>query len=158
DYDLWLRLSERFLLANLAEMLGSYRVHAGQLSHTKRKLQRALANQCRYEAALRRHRRGRLKDPELFAPPGLVARLRGRENTLGADGIRWARIYRRMRQTDHSLYHALIACAESPLSAEAYGAAGLALFDLVVPSALRRRLSWYSVRLRDFMAGHGVRG
>jgi glycosyltransferase involved in cell wall biosynthesis len=32
DYDLWLRLSERFELANLADPLILYRVHAGQLS------------------------------------------------------------------------------------------------------------------------------
>jgi hypothetical protein len=32
DYDLWLRLSERFKLANLSEPLVLYRIHAGQLS------------------------------------------------------------------------------------------------------------------------------
>lgn len=35
DYDLWLRLSERFELANLREPLVLYRIHPGQLSLTR---------------------------------------------------------------------------------------------------------------------------
>lgn len=35
DYDLWLRLSERYDLANLAEPLVLYRLHPGQLSLTR---------------------------------------------------------------------------------------------------------------------------
>ena len=33
DYDLWLRMSERFALANLPDVLLDYRLHPGQVSH-----------------------------------------------------------------------------------------------------------------------------
>jgi hypothetical protein len=33
DYDLWLRLSEKFALANMPDVLLDYRVHPGQVSH-----------------------------------------------------------------------------------------------------------------------------
>ncbi len=35
DYDLWLRLSEQYELANLPDLLAYYRVHAGQASSTR---------------------------------------------------------------------------------------------------------------------------
>jgi hypothetical protein len=35
DYDLWLRLSESFQLANLPELLGYYRIHPDQVSGTR---------------------------------------------------------------------------------------------------------------------------
>lgn len=39
DYDLWLRISERFQLANLEQVLLQYRLHSNQISVRKRKTQ-----------------------------------------------------------------------------------------------------------------------
>ena len=60
DYDLWLRMSERYPLANLSDALVLYRVHAAQVSELKEWSQR-LSRNLALLAALKR-RQGR-EDP-----------------------------------------------------------------------------------------------
>jgi GT2 family glycosyltransferase len=54
DYDLWLRLSEVGRLANLAEPLLKYRIHADSISTNRQQEQRAAVRQALEEACQRR--------------------------------------------------------------------------------------------------------
>ncbi len=58
DYDLWLRMAEVGVLANLAEPTLRFRVHSGQTSKTKRLAQRAAAALARQVATRRRSGNG----------------------------------------------------------------------------------------------------
>lgn len=75
DYDLWLRLSERFDLANLTEPLILYRIHAGQVS--LRALEEQVCRALAVRVAARRRRAGR-PDPlsgTAELTPDLLSRL-----------------------------------------------------------------------------------
>jgi hypothetical protein len=54
EYDLWLRMAERYELANLADVLPYYRVHAGQLTTWNLKQQVLSALAARAAARIRR--------------------------------------------------------------------------------------------------------
>ena len=54
DYDLWLRMSEHYALANLPETLLLYRVHAAQISEQKEWSQRLARNLALFAAVERR--------------------------------------------------------------------------------------------------------
>jgi glycosyltransferase involved in cell wall biosynthesis len=152
DYDLWLRLSEHHALANLPEHLVRYRVHRGQVSFRKIGLQRRVANVMRYEAALRRHRAGRIADPAPYAPPGLVARLRGRKGSTGAALAFWAQTYRGMGRRSDALAIAALACVHSPFGGDGYAGVRDAVRDVFWPPATRRRFGWYATRVRSVLA------
>jgi hypothetical protein len=86
DFDLWLRLDEKYQLANLPDVLLDYRVHSGQISHGLNWRQR-FARDAALVAAFAR-RAGEvdplssfaapfdLEDPELLADPRLTPALR----------------------------------------------------------------------------------
>jgi glycosyltransferase involved in cell wall biosynthesis len=152
DYDLWLRLSERHALANLPEFLVRYRIHREQVSFRKIGLQRSVANVMRYEAAVRRHRAGQIADPAPYAPPGLAARLRGRNGSTGAALAFWAQIYRKMGRRSDALAIAALACAHSPFGGEGYAGVKHALREMFWSPAVRRRFGWYATRVRSILA------
>ncbi|MGH8676596.1 MAG: glycosyltransferase family 2 protein [Burkholderiales bacterium] len=149
DYDLWLRLAERFELANLPEVLGCYRIHPAQITQRNYVRQRAAGNTLRYAAAVERHRLGRLDNPVPYAPPGLLTRLRGEESTSGSDCIGWSQVYRTMGRPGSALGFSVRACVRSPLTLRSWKAALLALLDALVPRRVRQSLAWYTVRLRS---------
>lgn len=58
DYDFWLRISERWDLANIPEYLYDYRWHDEMTSQRQQALQKSVAGQVRHEALYRRLRAG----------------------------------------------------------------------------------------------------
>ena len=56
DYDLWLRLAERYQLANLPDVVLHYRLHPGQVSHQA--LEQQVVSALAAQAAARRRRAG----------------------------------------------------------------------------------------------------
>ena len=56
DYDLWLRLAERYRLANLPDVVLHYRLHPGQVSHQA--LEQQVVSALAAQAAARRRRAG----------------------------------------------------------------------------------------------------
>ena len=83
DYHLWLRLEERYPLANLPEVLLDYRVHEGQVSTRNLIRQLECADLARRMAAKRRRAEGVpwTSEREL----GWLGRLRGDPGSLAAD-------------------------------------------------------------------------
>jgi hypothetical protein len=67
DYDLWLRLLEKYELGNLSEMLTSYRIHESQVTSTRffRNKSAAMAA----ETASKNRAKGKLEVNELFKDP-----------------------------------------------------------------------------------------
>jgi len=68
DYDLWLRMSERSLLANIPDRLVQYRRHAGNVSD-QRKLRQMFSARLARRSALSRKMHGSDPADELTAPP-----------------------------------------------------------------------------------------
>jgi glycosyltransferase involved in cell wall biosynthesis len=152
DYELWLRLSERHALANLPDYLVRYRIHRGQVSARRIERQRRAANAMRYNAALRRHRAGRLAEVDAYAPPDLFARVRGKSGSNGAALAFWSQTYRSMGRNADALTFAMLACAHSPLGGRGYACMSDALGNLLWPPSLRSRAAWYGTKLRSIFA------
>lgn len=55
DYDLWRRIGERFALANLAQVVLQYRIHAAQVSVSRRQSQAIGVAAARAAALARRN-------------------------------------------------------------------------------------------------------
>jgi glycosyltransferase involved in cell wall biosynthesis len=68
DYDLWLRMSERILIANIPDCLLQYRRHAGAVSR-RRKLRQMFSTKLARRAAQVRQTHGVDPADELTAPP-----------------------------------------------------------------------------------------
>jgi glycosyltransferase involved in cell wall biosynthesis len=137
DYDLWLRVIERHGVANLPEPLVRYRVHPGQLSQRKLRLQRAIADRCRFEALARCRRTGRVPVGVSAERPTFWDRLRGRALTVGGDHLVWMDTYRAMGR--HDLADALIwpALASAPFSRRLHRALAGVLFRAPLVRKLR---------------------
>ncbi len=118
DYDLWIRLSERYPLASLAEPLVGYRVHRAQVSIRKLRLQRTIADRCRREAAERRRASGLPTYGYEAHRPTRRAQLAAADGTLGADLLYWCGLYEAMGRHDIALRTALRGVWVSPLSRE----------------------------------------
>jgi glycosyltransferase involved in cell wall biosynthesis len=122
DYHLWLRLADRYPLANLAEILMDYRIHADQVSMRRLPAQRRCANLARRLAAKRRAKHGdSVKSPTGL---GLLERLRGGPGTLGGDYLFFCELYRTTERRDLALRLAARAVFRSPLSGQAWGRTG----------------------------------
>lgn len=119
DYDLWLRLSERYSLANIPEALVDYRVHREQISLNRLAVQRRSADRCRRDALERRDAVCGT-DARRRITPSLWAGLRGRSGTLGRDYLVWRGTYERMGDRHVSAKLAWRALLHSPLCREAW--------------------------------------
>jgi hypothetical protein len=75
DYDLWLRISERFPCANLKEVVVKYRIHPQQVSVSGRKQQTFGAVAARASAAFRKNGGPDALNSEQAITPELLARL-----------------------------------------------------------------------------------
>lgn len=147
DYDLWLRIIEHHEVANIPEALVRYRIHPGQASQRKLRLQRAAADRCRIEAFARCQRTGRAPARTSVARPGFWQGLRGRPQTVGSDFLDWIGTYRAMGR--HDLANALIwpALASAPLSLRLYRELGCALFGPSRIQSAERVFRWYRHRI-----------
>lgn len=96
DYDLWLRLSERWMLANLSEPVTLYRQHPGQM--TVRTLEGQTLGRLAAMGAARERRAGRRDPLEGVAEvtPELLIRLHSNPDTVAgaveSDRLYWAAI------------------------------------------------------------------
>ena len=118
DYDLWLRLADRFPLANLPEVLVDYRIHSAQVSMRRLPAQRRCADLARQMAARRRAEHG---EPRR-TPRGLrlAERLRGERGTLGGDYLSLCDLYRTAGEGGIALRLAGRAVLRSPFSRQAW--------------------------------------
>jgi len=143
DYHLWLRLADRYPLANLAEVLLDYRVHDGQVSMRSLVTQLECADLARRLAAKRRTEDGRP-----WRGLRLMGRLRGEPGSLGGDCLYFCDHYRAADRRDIALRLAWRAVLSSPLSGQAWDRAGREL-------AGRIRRARGVRRLRAWLAGRG---
>lgn len=151
DYDLFLRLSAVHALANLEDPLVRYRVHDAQVSQRKLASQRRLANAARLSAFEAQRKRGIL-GPSVQAPDlSLVARLVGREGTLGADLLQWASINRAMGKRSEAARLLARALLSAPLCGPAWRGLRRELPRLLVPQRARSVLNWYLRRARSIL-------
>jgi glycosyltransferase involved in cell wall biosynthesis len=146
DYHLWLRLADRYSLANLAEVLIDYRMHRDQVSMQRLVAQLKSADLARRMAAKRRAEHGR--------PGGgrrglrLIERLRGERGSLGGECLFLCDVYRSGEDRGIVLRLAWQAVLSSPLSRQAWDLAGREL--------ARRMLGARGVRtLRAWLTGRG---
>lgn len=158
DYELWLRLSERHLLANLPEHLLRYRIHRNQLSVRRIGRQRRAANRMRYDAARRRFLDTYRARADQYAPPRIFARMRGANGSTGAALAFWSQTFRSTGRRTEALALAALACAHSPLSRKAYRALNGALTDIVWPASSRNLAAWYATKLRSIVSSQGGPG
>lgn len=92
DYDLWLRISERYQCANLSQKVLNYRIHPQQLSFRSRKDQILCALAAQAAAALRRDGKpdplnsAREITPALLAEIGVSENIQKRELASGYAG------------------------------------------------------------------------
>ena len=75
DYDLWVRISERFRCANLKQAVVKYRIHSGQVSVSGRNLQTLSMVAARSSAAFRKNGRPDPLDLANAITPELLTRL-----------------------------------------------------------------------------------
>lgn len=147
DYDLFLRLLDHHALANLAEPLVRYRIHAGQISHRSLRLQRRLADRARQEAYRRQLRLGTL--PAATPPPevGLWRTLRGLPGTFGSDCRERIRTYRSMNREAPARGLAWTLPLRAPLAGYAWRELSENLIGLALTRRQRSILSWYLRRM-----------
>jgi len=146
DYHLWLRLEERYRLANLAEPLLDYRVHGGQLSTQNLIRQLECADLARRLAATRRRlqRIPRTSERELR----WLERLRGEPGSFAADCLHYYDHFVAIGKEDLVRRLAWRAVLASPLSRQAWTRAGR--------EARRRMLEVSALQvLREWLAGRG---
>jgi glycosyltransferase involved in cell wall biosynthesis len=120
DYDLYLRASEHFPLANLAAVLLSYRVHPAQLTSSRIPTVRRCADAARTDAIRRRLALGWAVHPDDYPVTSIAGRLAARERTVGGDMLAHARLYLRAGDCKTARRLALRAIGHSPLCAAAY--------------------------------------
>lgn len=148
DYDLWLRLSDRHLLANLPEKLVSYRMHRNQVSINNIATQHQVAQACRVAALKRRSAMGEdISEAERVVKAGVWRKMTAAECTLGRDYLNWARLYRTMRLPAMALDLSTKAILNSPLSHAAWATLLMSLAEATVPPSWQRAVKWYTYRL-----------
>lgn len=141
DYHLWLRLADRYPLANLAQVLVDYRLHPGQVSTASRVVQRRCANLARRMAARRRTERG--ESPKALTGFRLMERLRGEPGSLGGDYLFLCYLYRTAERRNIALKLAWQAVLSSPLCWRAWDLAGReSIRRMVGPRGIKRLQTW----------------
>jgi glycosyltransferase involved in cell wall biosynthesis len=145
DYDLYLRLSENYDLANMPETLVKYRVHHDQLSISRIKQQRRLADECRRRAIVRRSPGSGSVERRGFSDAWM--QLRAYPSTLGYEYVMWSRRFAACGDISRALSLALRAIAESPLSASAYASGLNAAAELSLGPNGAKMLRWWTRRL-----------
>lgn len=156
DYDLWLRLADRHMIANLPEKLVSYRMHRNQVSINNIVTQHRVARDCRVAALTRRSAMGeRIAEVERVVRPGRWRRLTAAECTLGRDYLNWARLYRAMRLPSMALGLAARAVLNSPLSHAAWTSLLTCLTEAALPRSWQRATKWYAHRVAKALHPRG---
>lgn len=148
DYDLWLRLSEEYSLANLREPLLFYRVHNGQISSTKLIDQSLCAHRAIRNAELRRAiSAGRSELRFIFSQT--VGDILGRESSAGHLLHSLSNDARVRSERELAIQCGQLALRHSPLSPRVWK---LFLMTNPILLSLSSRLRWYLRRLHDLLA------
>jgi glycosyltransferase involved in cell wall biosynthesis len=162
DYDLWLRMAEHCLLANIPDCLVQYRRHAGSISRHHRLRQMFSARLAR-RAAHGRRMHGTDPADALVAPPDWSA-TRANDEFYAAD----AKLYRflelsavdAIRSPDAMNFDLSAAQAgEFPMTHDERRLAQIALLNIIaadasMPPRLRMRLIAHFIRLHPARAMH----
>ncbi|WP_207168638.1 glycosyltransferase [Thiocystis violacea] len=147
DYDLWLRLSHYYSLANLPEFLVQYRVHSDQVSTKKLRMQTKMALYYRKIAAEERLKNGETLDRIMIEGPNWFERRSAVPGTLGQYFFYTALTYQRMGEKRRASMIFLSALIESPFSFNLWAF----LLDETIFSKLsfeqRKALRWYVHRI-----------
>jgi hypothetical protein len=143
DYDLWLRIADRFKLANLQEVVLKYRIHPSQVSMSNRK-QQTLGTLAAQVAAKRRKEGASdpLDEVKEITPETLVAwgiSLAEQRNMLVSECRRWVRHMCMARE-----YSAALKTAKEVLQADSDGIERWQLADLHLTVA---QLLWRESRI-----------
>jgi len=147
DYELLLRLTGHFKLANLDEPLVRYRIHPDQVSIRKLAAQRRLADKARerqYEFQLSN---GVLPDGVTRPIPTFWDKLRGEPSTVGRDYLEWSKRYYSLDNPTVAFKLAIRALMYSPLSGETYRQLKRILrSSCPLARKAENRLAWYARR------------
>ncbi|MBK1617418.1 hypothetical protein CKO42_02890 [Lamprobacter modestohalophilus] len=147
DYDLWLRLSHSYDLANLSEFLIQYRVHSGQASTKKLRVQTKTALCYRKIAAKERIKIGETLNRRMIHGPNWLERRLAAPGTLGQYYLYTGLTYERMGNKNFAFQILLSGLIESPFATKIW----MLLLDKTILSRLRlekrKALSWYAHRI-----------
>lgn len=156
DYELWLRLSDNHLIANLPVKLLKYRVHSGQVSITNLAVQYKLIQEFRHATLIRREIAGEQisKSTRNIIYPSLLHRLSAYPCTLGADYITWSKQYFLLNKPPIAFAFALSAIKHSPLSFDAWKNLFVDGFVALTPPSWRRAFLWYIKRTRSIFTNN----
>ncbi len=152
DYDLWLRMSERYLLANIPQPLLGYRMHTEQVSIKKISAQRKMADRCRLASIERRRKLKILTENSRVELPGIWQRLTAAPTTLGDDYMKWINLYNRMKRPGKADELALSAIWHSPFSRKIQRAFYRASKNMLLTPEQLRAFRWYRHKLRALVS------
>ena len=111
DYDLWLRIADRYRLANLGEVVVNYRIHPNQVSMRKREQQTLSKLAAKTSAHLRRSGKpDPLNEPIPITPETLAAMgvtQSEQQSELATDYRHWVRTMRLAGEDNIALQAAL---------------------------------------------------
>lgn len=154
DYDLWLRLSDLYRLANIPEPLVRYRFHGAQVTTKKLRAQTDSAEIYRWMAADRRLARGEPVEPGLQRPSSWISRARRKRRVLAKHAINLAALYLSMNDPAQARNAALTALRSNPLSIAIWETAMLDVFLVERLSAkTKSAIRWYLSRLTGRAGG-----
>ena len=146
DYDLWFRVSEKYDISNISDILMLYRIHPNQVSLDKIVSQNESAEQCRRFAAGRLSEMGRNCN---FKHLSLYEKLTAKERSLGRDYLNWSILYQLMGQEGIALQCAIKAAFQSPFRVLVYINLIKSLTERYLPPIVIKNLKWRWARITD---------
>jgi hypothetical protein len=152
---LWLRLIEHHEAENLPLVLVYYRVHPGQISQRKIRVQRTAADRARYSALDRLARVGKARQAPVGFKCSLVQRMQGNRPTIGSDYLWWINLYCRMGRPDLASRLLLPSLLSAPLSTKVYKAGIQVVMSTRRARSVIKILRWY--RQKAFLLVRGRR-
>jgi glycosyltransferase involved in cell wall biosynthesis len=152
DYDLWLRLSEKYKLANLGRELLRYRIHMSQTCFTKQAYQYKATQYCISEAL---RRRGILDENvrKKYLHTGWD-RATAAERTIGANFIDFANAFGMRGLYSDALHASGMAVRYSPLSHRAWRTFIRWGMVLVLGKKAINHMHWYLFKIKSLF-DHG---
>lgn len=153
DYDLWLRMCEHHQVANLPNVLIQYRIHPGQISQQKLKMQRLSANKARFSAFKYYSTSGKIQNDIKKVEPSALQKLKAYPPSVGADYLNWIHIYHLMGRQDlvNSLILPAFKCA--PLSKRIYFEIATAIKKNRLIKHTKNLIHWYKKRILNILRG-----
>lgn len=156
DHDLWCRLAVKHDLAVMPDRLVAYRQHPNQATFKKILKGYRATRQCIELARKRFVAEGVLSPDDLPPPISWREYLTGSKGSLGALYLQWAELHTwALRQPGRGIILSAMALCFSPLNGKAWSVLLRSGRDLLLPSAISKRLSWYVKKLRSLPFRNG---